>query len=62
MVLWFLLCLEIPHFDWLVHCQGNLVLEGGLGVNRVGVRIHTHAGQTKIGQRTLVLAVGSLIL
>ena len=29
--LWFLLCLEILHCDWLVNWLGNLVLETGIG-------------------------------
>ena len=47
--MWFLLCLEILHFDWLINWVGNWVLDGVIGWGG-GVYpifgLHTHKQKT----------------
>ena len=46
--IWFLLSLEILHFDWLVNWLGPMVIEGTFrGIHRRMVYIHTYARQTR---------------
>ena len=40
--IWFLLCLEIQHFDWLENWLGPLVLEEAWGVSIPGRSIYKH--------------------